>query len=414
MRYFLIKTFVISALFLVTSAQSQDLLIKNARVHTMATEGVLEASDILIRDGKLSEIGNSLQAGSETQVIDAKGRNVTPGLFGGLSSIGLDEISLEESTVDQSLDLKQMRPEFNVNYAYNPASSLVAINRVEGILYAVLSPSEKGSIFEGQGAPVILDGHSLPTGPNAMFISLGSAAMGDSGGSRAAQYMLLNQAFSEVTAGGDVNGPYRLLTQAGRRVLKGRNNPYVFNVNRAVDIRHALNFIKANRLRAVLSGAAEAWMVAAELKAAQVPVIIDPLANLPGSFDSLGARLDNAAILHTAGVEVIFSAGGAHNMRKIRQAAGNAVANGMPHSAAMAAITSTPARVFSYNGGKLKAGEVANLIIWDGDPLEVTSAADTVIIAGVSTPMVSRQTLLRDRYLPAATAMPRAYNHPGL
>lgn len=412
MRYLLINVFALMLLMMNFSVQAQHLLIKNARIHTMGVGGILEDSDILIRDGKLRELGKNLQAGNEVQIIDAKGRNVTPGLFGGLSTIGLDEISLEESTVDQSLDLKQMRPEFNVNYAYNPASSLVAINRIEGILYAVLNPSEKGSIFEGQGAPVILDGHSLPKGPNAIFISLGSAAMGDSGGSRAGQYMLLNQAFSEVTAGGDENGPFRLLTQAGRRALKSRNNPYVINVNRAVDIRRALEFIKANRLRAVISGAAEAWMVASELKAAKVPVIIDPLLNLPGSFDTLGARLDNAAILDAAGVEVIFSAGGAHNMRKIRQAAGNATANGMPHAAAMAAITSIPARVFSYAGGKLEAGEVANLVIWGGDPLEVNSAADAVVIAGVAQTMVSRQTLLRDRYLPPKGAMPRAYRHP--
>lgn len=412
MRFLLTTIFILVLLLLNFSVQAQNLLIKNARIHTMGVAGILEGSDILIRNGKLIELGKNLQAGSEVQIIDAKGKNVTPGLFGGLSNIGLNEISLEESTLDQVLDLQQMRPEFNVDYAYNPASSLLAINRIEGVLYAVLSPSEKGSIFEGQGSPVMLDGRSLPKGPSVMFISLGSAAMGDSGGSRAAQYMLLNQAFSEVITGGDENGPYRLLTQAGRLALKDRNKRYVFNVNRAVDIRRALAFIKANRLQAVISGAAEAWMVASELKVAKVPVVIDPLANLPTSFDSLGARLDNAALLHAAGVEVMFSAGGSHNMRKVRQAAGNAVANGMPHAAALAAISATPARVFSYAGGILKTGEVANLVIWDGDPLEVTSAADAVIIAGVSTPMVSRQTLLRDRYLPPKGDMPRAYRHP--
>jgi len=412
MRNLLISLIFLTLLGANLTVQAQDLLIKNARIHTLTSEGILESSDLLIRNGKLSKIGKQLQVGSDIETIDANGRNVTPGLFGGLSSIGLDEISLEESTVDQSLDLDQMRPEFNVNYAYNPASSLVAINRIEGILYAVLRPSTKGSIFEGQGASVVLDGRSLPHGINAVFISLGSAGKGDSGGSRAAQYMLLEQAFSEVTSGGDNNGPFRLLTQAGRRALKSRNNPYVFNVNRAADILRALEFIKANNLNGVISGAAEAWMVARELKTAGVPVIIDPLANLPGSFDTLGARLENAAMLNAAGVSVMFSAGGAHNMRKIRQAAGNAVANGMPYAAAMAAITAVPADVFSYAGGKLETGAVANLVIWDGDPLEVTSAADAVIIKGEATPMVSRQSLLRDRYLAPKGDLPRAYIKP--
>lgn len=412
MRNFLISLVCLTLLGTNATLQAQDLLIKNARVHTLTSAGVLESSDLLIRNGKLSKIGKQLQVNGDVQTIDANGRNVTPGLFGGLSTIGLDEISLEDSTVDQSLDLDQMRPEFNVNYAYNPASSLVAINRIEGILYAVLRPSTKGSIFEGQGGPVVLDGRSFPHGITASFISLGSTGKGDSGGSRAAQYMLLEQAFSEVTSGGDQNGPFRLLTQAGRRALKSRNNPYVFNVNRATDILRALEFIKANNLNGVISGAAEAWMVAAELEAAGVPVIIDPLANLPGSFDSLGARLENGAMLDAAGVVVIFSAGGAHNMRKIRQAAGNAVANGMPYAAAMAAITAVPAQVFSYAGGKLETGAVANLVIWDGDPLEVTSAADAVIIKGVTMPMVSRQSLLRDRYLSPKGNLPRAYIQP--
>ncbi len=405
MRNFLISLIFLTTLTATATLQAQDLLIKNARIHTLSSAGILEASDLLIRNGKLSKIGKQLQAGNDTRTIDAKGRNVTPGLFGGLSTIGLNEISLEDSTVDQSLDFKQMRPEFNVNYAYNPASSLIAINRIEGVLYVVLSPSTKGSIFEGQGSPVVLDGRSFPHGVNASFISLGSAGKGDSGGSRAAQYMLLEQAFSEVTSGGDQNGPFQLLTQA-------RNNPYVFNVNRASDILRALEFIKANNLNGVISGAAEAWMVAAQLKSAGVPVIIDPLANLPASFDSLGSRLENAAILNAAGVAVIFSAGGAHNIRKIRQAAGNAVANGMPYAAAMAAITAVPAQVFAYAGGKLETGAVANLVIWDGDPLEVSSAADAVIIKGVITPMVSRQSLLRDRYLSPKGDMPRAYQKP--
>ncbi len=412
MRNFLIKIVVLMLLLISQPIFSQDLLIKNARVHTMGAAGILENSDILIANGKVSAIAKNLVATNGVQIIDAAGRDATPGLFGGLSSVGLAEISLEESTVDQTLDLTQMRPEFDVNYAYNPNSSLVAINRIEGVLYTLLSPSESGSIIEGQGAAVLLDGLSLPSGPNAMFISMGSAAMGDSGGSRAAQYMLLNQAFSEVTAGSDENGPFRLLTQAGRQALKDRNKPYIFHVHRAADIQRVLEFIKANNLNGVISGGAEAWMLTAQLKAAKTPVILDPLENLPSSFDTLGARLDNAALLNAAGVEVMFSTGESHNMRKIRQSAGNAVANGMPHAAALAAITSVPANTFGYAGGRLEVGEVANLVIWDGDPLEVNSAADAVVIAGESVAMISRQTKLRDRYLPPAGDLPRAYINP--
>jgi len=404
-------------LLLSLSVTSQELLIKDARIHTMGSAGVLESSDILIRNGKIAKIGKSLTADTKIQVIDAAGRELSPGLFGGLGTVGLGEISLESSTIDQQLDLQQMRPEFSPGLAYNPASSLVAINRIEGVLYTVLSPTQAGSIIEGQGSTVLLDGKSMPSSAQVLFISMGAAAKADSGGSRAAQFMLLEQAFTEAQKGGDQNGQFRLLTHAGRATLKQwQQKPVIFMLDRAADIRQALGFIKRHKLNAVIAGAAEGWMLAAELKAAGIPVIIDPLVNLPGSFDSLGARLDNAAILAAAGVEVMFSAAGAsaaHNMRKIRQSAGNAVANGMPYAAAMAAITSVPAKFFGYAGGQIKVGEVANLVIWDGDPLEVTSAAYAVIIKGENTAMVSRQTLLRDRYLPTDNKLPRAYIHPG-
>ena len=143
-----------------------------------------------------------------------------------------------------------------------------------------------------------------------------------------------------------------------------------------------------------------------------MPVILNPLSNLPESFESLGARLDNAAILHEAGVPVIFSSGETHNARKVRQLAGNAAANGLPHDAALAALTSTPASVFGGEPRRISKGALADLVIWSGDPLEVTTQAQQVILGGIPDTMISRQTLLRDRYLGAADAMPRAYTKP--
>ncbi len=164
----------------------------------------------------------------------------------------------------------------------------------------------------------------------------------------------------------------------------------------------------------MISGATEAWMVAGQLAAADVPVLLDPLSNLPGNFDMLGARLDNAAILQAAGVEVIISGAGSHNARKQRQLAGNAVSYGLPHEAGIAALTSNPARVFGVadQQGSIQADMPANVVLWSGDPLDVTSAAEVVVINGKLMPMESRQTKLRDRYLPENPAMPRAYIKP--
>ena len=156
-------------------------------------------------------------------------------------------------------------------------------------------------------------------------------------------------------------------------------------------------------------------MVARELALANVPVMLDSLQNLPDSFDRIGSRLDNAALLHRAGVAVAFSQGdsAAHHARKIRQVAGNAVANGMPWEAALAALTRVPADVFGVGDrvGRIDVGLAADLVLWDGDPLEVSTLAQAVWMRGRAMPMRSRQTGLRDRYLQPPASLPRAYQH---
>jgi imidazolonepropionase-like amidohydrolase len=224
--------------------------------------------------------------------------------------------------------------------------------------------------------------------------------------------MLLQQALTEVHAPKLLlANDARLLTPAGRQALadySAGTRRVVFDVNRASDIRQVLAFAKREHLRAALRGADESWRVAAELAAAGVPVLLDPLDDLPGSFDSVGATLENAARLEHAGVKIAFSFNDPqpHNIRKLRQGAGIAVAHGLPREAALAALTRNPAEIFGVadRNGSIARGRVADLVLWSGDPLEVTSLADEVFIQGVRQSMHSRQTELRDRYLPKLRA----------
>ena len=395
-------------------AQPSSILIRNATVHTMSAAGVLEHTDLLISGGKVAELGRDLKAPADAQIIDASGKPVTPGLFGGLTHLGIEEIGLEPSVEDYSLKLGSMRPEFDVTPAFNPESVILGVARLGGITFAVVSPTAEaggkggpgGTIIAGQGAVAQLDGTIVPKS-HALFIDVGGDANALSGGSRAAQFMLLDQAVSEVRDPKSLlPNDERLLTPAGRRTLAAYLNgdgPVVFDVDRASDIRQVIGFARREKLHAIIKGGAEAWRVAPELAAAHVPVVLNPLDDLPENFDSIAATMENAARLNRAGVKIAFSLDdpSPHDIRKVRQTAGVAVAHGLPWEAGLAAITSNPAEIFGVasRSGSLGRGRPADLVLWSGDPLDVTSLAERVFIAGASQPMQSRQTLLRDRYL---------------
>jgi imidazolonepropionase-like amidohydrolase len=223
--------------------------------------------------------------------------------------------------------------------------------------------------------------------------------------------MLLNAIFAELTT---PDKDLKLITPQGKSALSAakKNGIFIFRAHRASDIVRVLAFASEHNLQAVISGGQEAWIVRKPLAKAKVPVIINALDNLPQSFDALGARLDNAALLHEAGVTVLFTSGETHNARKLRQVAGNAVAHGLPHKTALAAMTSIPASLFGGIKRSLQSGSRADLVIWSGDPLDVTSAADSVIIGGEVDTMQSRQTKLLQRYLSEKPNKGRAYINP--
>ena len=411
-----------------TTASAQDVLIRNATVHTATARGALAGADVLVRDGRIAAIGNGLDAAG-APVVEAEGRPLTPALFGGISGIGIEEVSAEDPTTDASLALgvltseMTVRPEFDVTLAYNPASVLVPVARVDGIGWTLLGANATlgGSIIGGQGGVVRLDGSPDPVGPRVLFVQLGGGSAELTGNSRAAQWMLLDQLVAEARGRISPESRHSLLTPAGRETLRrylDGGGRVIVGVHRAADIRQLLRWADRHDVDIAISGGAEAWKLAPQLAAAGVPVFVDPLQNLPDSFDRIASTLENAARLHAAGVSVSFAQAGdnSHNARKVRQLAGNAVANGLPWEAGLAGLTRVPARVLGIDDqvGSIAVGRRADLALWSGDPLEVSSVALQVWLDGEAIPMRSRQTELRDRYLrtqatPDAGGLPRAY-----
>ena len=413
---------LLGSLLLGSTSQAASLLITNGLVFT-GDDTPPNQLDILIEDGLIEAVASDLSTAEADQVIDAAGRPVTPALFAGITAAGLSEIGMVYEAVDSRLNelyTGLMHPEFDVRKAYNPLSSVVPVTRIEGYGYTLLAAAFGDRTISGQGSLVRFDGgFDSFEGNTIVFVNVDGYSGNKVGGSRAAHWMLLETAFSSlITQQGNglwlTHNEHPLINQTGRATLKDarENGVFVFRANRASDILQALAFSQQHNLNAVISGGQEAWIVKEELAASGTPVVINALDNLPGSFDGLGARLDNAALLHEAGITLLFTSGETHNARKLRQVAGNAVANGLPYEVAIAAMTSLPAEIFGGKPRMIAPGLRADVVIWSGDPLDVSSAADQVIIDGKLDPMTSRQTELLQRYLPTEAGLGRAYINP--
>ena len=398
-------------LLIAPSAFADSVLVTNANLMSMGPLGTQHGVSVLIEDDVIADIGTNITTAADT-VIDANGAIVTPALFAGATATGLVEVNAVRESADGSMsDTKDntVQVGFDVRDAYSPLSSVVGVTRVEGFGYSLLMASGGQYSVAGRGSLVDFDGgFESFNGSDVLFIDVGGYAADKVGGSRAAHWMLLDGIMADLKRR---SSEREYLSQSGKEHLKDliKNGVFVFSANRAADIRKVISFSNEYRLNSVITGGREAWLLADELAAADIPVMINGLDNLPSNFDALGSRLDNAALLHDAGVQVLFTSGETHNARKVRQGAGTAVAHGMPHEAAIEAMTTAPSRVFGGRVRALEVGNRADMVIWSGDPLEVTSYATSVILKGEVTSMATRQSKLLQRYLPEDAGLGRAY-----
>ena len=404
------------------SAAAETIALVGGTVHTLGPAGTLEGATVVIADGKIAAVGRGIAIPTGARVIDAAGKVITPGLFDSVSQIGLVDVSMEKASDDSESADPELSAAFDVADAFNPRSVLVAINRTEGLTRALVAPHAGATPIAGQAAVFDLSGEGAPLrDPAALVVTLGEEGAAKTGGSRAATLLRLREALDDArdfAAHRDAweraeRRPYalsRLDLAALQPALAGKV-PVAAAVDRASDIEAALRLAADYGLRLVVVGGAEAWKVAPALAKAGVPVVLTPHQNLPDRFERLGATLENAARLHAAGVTVAFSTGDAHNGRNVKQDAGNAVAYGLPWDEGLKAMTVNPARIWGIDAtyGTLEPGKDADVVIWDGDPLELTTFADRVFIRGREMPMENRQTLLRDRYRDLARPLPPAY-----
>jgi len=351
------------------------------------------------------------QATEEIQTIDVSGHWITPGFIAGASQLGLVEISLEGRTRDTTQVVEDpIRSGYDPAPAINADSSLIAIQAIEGITSAGVSPV--GGLLSGLVSWIdLLSGDHVGI-VAARGIAVRGAIGSELDGSRATSLALLRRVLADarfLAANRDRHDRRELRDLAAHPmdlqalipVLNG-TIPLIVWADRASDILALLDIAREFKIRIAIEGGAEAWKTAPQLARAGVPVLLTPSRNLPQQFDGLGARLDAAAMLAEAGVPLaIIDAAGTHNARNVGQEAGIAVANGLDWEQALSAVTLGVARAYGMDDiyGSVEPGKIANLVVWDGDPFELSTAATRVFIRGREIPLVSRQTLLRDRYL---------------
>jgi imidazolonepropionase-like amidohydrolase len=389
---------------------AQTVAITGGTVYPVSGPKIDNAT-VLIRDGRIAAVGTNVAIPAGATRIDAAGKWVTPGLIESGGNLGLTEISAVQGTNEAFQRTSEVAASFNVAEGINPASTLVPITRIEGITTALTWPA--GQLIGGQGVMIDLDGATveamLVKSPSALLATLSEESKDEGGGSRAGAAARLRRVFNDALEYSRRRSDYTRAQmqqlaagaadlEALLPVLRGQV-PLVIISNRRSDIETALRIAKEYKLRLILAGAEEGWQVADKIAAAGVPVLVQPLDNIP-TYDGLGARYENAALLARAGVKVVVIENDTHNARNLRQEAGNAVAYGMTWEQALRAVTLSPAEVFGVADryGSLEPGKVANVVVWSGDPFEFTTGVEHVFIRGKEMPLRSRQTELLERY----------------
>lgn len=386
---------------------------------------------VVIRDGRIVAAGR-VSAPAGATVVDASGKWVTAGLTAGIVSLGLVDAGGVRESNDGSSRQSPYNAAIDVSTAINPAGVMIGNERQGGVTRAIIASGAAGSIFAGQGAVIDLGADADPvTKPRAFqFVELGEQGAAQAGGSRPAAWVALHDALEQAAdyrrnpAGFDGRSSDSLVKRADARallpVLDG-TQPLVVHVERASDILQVLKLPQRYpKLKLVIVGAAEGWLVGPQIAAARVPVMANALADLPASFEQLAATESNVGRMLRAGVNVAIAFDGNGGEHNLTQFAGNLVAIGkVPGSAglswgeAFAAITSKPAEVIGVGDqvGSLRTGRRGDVVVWDGDPLELSSTPVAVYIDGVAQPMDSRQRQLRNRYLNVVEGeLPKAYD----
>jgi len=432
MKLFKTSLLVLALSSVTNMVNAETLAITHATIHTATDQGILTDATVVVENGKISAIHPSTEKLNNVKAdkfFDAQGRILTPGLIGTMNKLGLVEVGAVARTQDAGD--KKADITFDASIAFNPRSTVIAYSRKGGITSNVVAPTGGESIFKGKTFSVDLTGSfdSIMESNNAVLVDLGAKSKG----SRAYDMQLLINKLEDAqkklakqeTAKAEAKKKNSEKTdKKSKKETKKAEEPkrdekifnailagtqaLIVNADRATDLLALIKLKERFKLNLAIRGAADAILVSEQLAKANIAVLINATSNLPSSFDSLHASLNNAATLTAAGVKVALISDDAHNLYQLRYNAGNAVSNGLSKSKALAAVTANIADMFGLNTGRIAVGKNADMVLWSADPFELSTKVDKMWIGGDEYSTQSRHDALRKRYT-TDSEMPRAY-----
>ena len=411
---------------MVPASSSATVVLKGGKLLTV-THGVIENGVVVMQNGKITAVGGAgtaIPAGA--QVVDVTGMTVYPGLIDAETHLGLTEIGAEQMTNDLVETSDEIMPHMHVYDAFHAETELIPVTRLNGITNAVVAPAQ-GDSLPGQDSFIQLAGRNrdemildrdiaLPMNVSGQQRRRGGAPGGIGGRfpeTRMGVVAQLRQTFldaqeyashANAPAGSPGGGRSKrdLKMEALLPYLQGKK-PVVLSAHLADEVMTAVELAREFNLHIILDHVDEAENIVDQIAAYHVPVIVGPITTFPGDEERYDAVYKIPAELAKRGVKIAFATySDDHNARNLPYWAGYAVAFGLPPEEALKAVTINPAEMFGVADqlGSLDVGKTANVVVANGDPLDVRTDVKHVFIQGREIPLESKQTRLRDQYMP--------------
>ncbi len=419
----------------VVAQDGETFAVRGATLHTVA-DGVIENGTIVLRGGRIVAIGQDVEIPAGAEVIEGEGKHVFPGMIDAFSSLGLTEIGAVAVTNDAS-ELGRWNPHLNAHTAIHPASEHIPVARANGITHTMAAPGGGGRGFgggggsgiQGQATLIHLDGWTVEEmeieKTAAMVIGwptlsagggrFGGFGRGGGGGGRSFrqaqerfdeqvaemdEWFVAAQHYKQAVESGSDRVARNIQLEHLSRVLD-RGMKVIVRANGWREIESVIEFAEKWNLDIAIAGGNGARKIADTLAEKNIPVILGPVQRLPQGEDT-GYDDPNTlpGVLHDAGVEIAFATFNSSDSRTLPYEAANSVSWGLPQGAALEAVTLAPARVLGVDDrlGSLEVGKIGNLIVTDGDPLEITTEIEFVFIKGLLSDTDNKHRRLWEKY----------------